>query len=194
MAQKGQLVAASNVSPVPWLPEAPLYADSFRCNVKEFLHLYGRKVPLNGLRRATAYIVELESPNGVTRLHIYDEKLDEKDGAVCDQCRCMGWQHHPVCNSKYHFIIPSEATLEDTRQLTAVVEGIYLKRLPLSFKWTAPAADEQEDDEGGPYNAAASVFESQDHLLHGVLHSNGYGHLLRMNGSQGGSRRLIGVQ
>lgn len=103
-----------------------------------------------------------------------------------------GWQHHPVCNSKYHFIIPSEATLEDTRQLTAVVEGIYLKRLPLSFKWAAPAPEEHDDEEAGPYNAAASVFESQDHLLHGVLHLNGYGHLLRMNGSQGGSRRLIG--
>lgn len=44
------------------------------------------------------------------------------------------------------------------------------------------------------FNAAESVFESKDHLLHGMLHLNGFGHLLRMNGSQGGSRRLIGAR
>lgn len=90
MIPEGQLASVNSGLLVPWLPGPPLYADSFRCNVRELLHLYGRKVPLNGLRRATAYIVELESPKGVTRLHVYEEKLDEKDGAVCDQCRCMG--------------------------------------------------------------------------------------------------------
>lgn len=98
-----------------------------------------------------------------------------------------------MCNSRYHFIVPSEATVEDTRQLTAVVEGKYLGRLPLSHKWSPPAPGEGGEDDYGPYNAAASVFESHDHLLHGVLHANGYGHLLRMNGSQGGSRKLIGA-
>jgi hypothetical protein len=83
--------------------------------------------------------------------------------------------------------------VEDTRQLAAVVEGKFLGRLPLSHKWSPPAPDDGYEDDYGPYNAAASVFESQDHLLHGVLHANGFGHLLRMNGSQGGSRKLIGA-
>jgi hypothetical protein len=104
-----------------------------------------------------------------------------------------GWQYHPVSNSRYHFIVPSEATVEDTRQLAAVVEGKFLGRLPLSHRWSPPAPDDGAEDDYGPYNAAASVFESQDHLLHGVLHANGFGHLLRMNGSQGGSRKLIGA-
>lgn len=30
------------------------------------------------------------------------------------------------------------------------------------------------------------------HLLHGVVHANGYGHLLRVNGREGGSRILSG--
>ncbi len=30
-----------------------------------------------------------------------------------------------------------------------------------------------------PYNAPASVFDSASHCLHGVLHGNGYGHLVR---------------
>ena len=27
-------------------------------------------------------------------------------------CDCSGWQHHPVCARKYHFIIPVHATPE----------------------------------------------------------------------------------
>lgn len=34
--------------------------------------------------------------------------------------------------------------------------------------------------------------EDTTHLLHGVVHSNGYGHLLRVNGREGGSRVLSG--
>lgn len=34
--------------------------------------------------------------------------------------------------------------------------------------------------------------ENTTHLLHGVVHSNGYGHLLRVNGREGGSRVLSG--
>jgi hypothetical protein len=72
-----------------------------------------------------------------------------------------------------------------------VIEAKAAGQLPPSFKWTPP--EEPADEDAGPYNAAASIFESQDHLLHGVLHANGFGHLLRMNGAQGGSKKLIGV-
>lgn len=34
--------------------------------------------------------------------------------------------------------------------------------------------------------------EDTSHLLHGVIHANGYGHLLRINGREGGSRLLSG--
>jgi hypothetical protein len=88
----GSLVLHQQQPEAPWLRSAPLYADAFRCNVKAFLAEYGNKVPLGSLRRATAYIVKLESAQGVTLLHVYEEKLDEKDGTVCDQCRCMGEQ------------------------------------------------------------------------------------------------------
>lgn len=36
--------------------------------------------------------------------------------------------------------------------------------------------------------------EMQTHLLHGVLHSNGFGHLLRICGREAGSGRLAGKQ
>ncbi|XP_026659538.2 PHD finger protein At1g33420-like [Phoenix dactylifera] len=35
-------------------------------------------------------------------------------------------------------------------------------------------------------------FEDPTHLLHGVVHANGYGHLLRINGREGGSKILRG--
>lgn len=45
-----------------------------------------------------------------------------------------------------------------------------------------------EDVEDWMYNQ----LEATTHLLHGVVHANGYGHLLRVNGREGGSRVLPG--
>jgi hypothetical protein len=97
-----------------------------------------------------------------------------------------------VSNSRFHFIIPAESTLEDPASLMALVEGKYNGSIPLSTLWEPPAQAEAAGEEDSAYNAEDSVFESKDHLLHGMLHLNGFGHLLRMNGSQGGSKRLIG--
>jgi hypothetical protein len=38
------------------------------------------------------------------------------------------------------------------------------------------------------------MFTSKHHLLHGVLHLNGYGHLCRVNGREGGSAQYTGTQ
>lgn len=43
------------------------------------------------------------------------------------------------------------------------------------------------------YSAPPSPFDSHAHLLHGVVHANGFGHLARVNGREGGSRQLSGV-
>ncbi|XP_061345836.1 PHD finger protein At1g33420-like isoform X2 [Gastrolobium bilobum] len=45
-----------------------------------------------------------------------------------------------------------------------------------------------DDVEDWVYNQ----LENTTHLLHGVVHANGYGHLLRVNGREGGSRFLSG--
>lgn len=44
------------------------------------------------------------------------------------------------------------------------------------------------------YNAPPTVFDSSRHRLHGVVHANGFGHLLRVNGREGGSRSHTGWQ
>ena len=43
------------------------------------------------------------------------------------------------------------------------------------------------------YSAPPSAFDSHAHLLHGVIHANGFGHLARVNGREGGSQQLTGV-
>jgi hypothetical protein len=84
-----------------------------------------------------------------------------------------GWQHQPVGTKRYHFIIPSDTT-------------------------TIPLADILQLNSGPPevtkdIYATSSVFESSGHLLHGLLHANGHGHLMRINGLEGGSAHLTGA-
>jgi hypothetical protein len=50
-------------------------------------------------------------------------------------------------------------------------------------------------DPDAPHQHQASlVFESKLHRLHGTVHSNGFGHLMRLNGREGGSRGATGRQ
>lgn len=53
-----------------------------------------------------------------------------------------------------------------------------------------PAA--ANDELAAAFTAPPSVLDSSDHLLHGVVHVNGFGHLLRINGLEGGSKLLTG--
>ncbi|KAG2312598.1 hypothetical protein Bca4012_027155 [Brassica carinata] len=50
--------------------------------------------------------------------------------------------------------------------------------VPVDTEWNLPL----EDD----------VFDLQTHLLHGLIHTNGFGHLICVNGLEGGSRYLCG--
>ncbi|ONK56714.1 uncharacterized protein A4U43_C10F11970 [Asparagus officinalis] len=54
----------------------------------------------------------------------------------------------------------------------------------MSCKYEMTAADFDE--------WAYRQLEDSSHLLHGVVHANGYGHLLRINGREGGSKHLTG--
>ncbi|VVA94218.1 unnamed protein product [Arabis nemorensis] len=50
--------------------------------------------------------------------------------------------------------------------------------IPIDTEWNMPL----EDD----------VFDMQTHLLHGLIHTNGCGHLISINGMEGGSKNLCG--
>lgn len=50
--------------------------------------------------------------------------------------------------------------------------------MPQDEEWNEPLDD--------------GVIDLQTHLLHGLIHSNGFGHLLSINGREGGSKFLSG--
>jgi hypothetical protein len=76
----------------PWLPQPPVLVHAFSKNIRAFLAgPWAVQVPIGGLPRVTAYIVELgEAPQARTLLHVYEERLDDTEASVCDECRCMG--------------------------------------------------------------------------------------------------------
>ena len=69
--------------------------------------------------------------------------------------------------------------------------GLLLKRFNQVYRpLSLPAA--ASDEPAAAFTAPPSVLDSSDHLLHGVVHVNGFGHLLRINGLEGGSKLLTG--
>ena len=99
-----------------------------------------------------------------------------------------------MCRKKYHLIIPSQRTVHTTHHLCSAVEASLGGRHgapfnPLSNVEEEDDEEEEEDGEGdvdednstASYVAPTSIYDSTKHHLHGVLHLNGFGHLLRMN-------------
>lgn len=68
-----------------------------------------------------------------------------------------------ICNKKYHFVLPSKET-----------EAVLLGR---------------DSSYGGPDSGKGqwSIVEVEGNTMHGVIHSNGFGHLLCVNGLEMGS-------
>ena len=108
--------------------------------------------------------------------------------------RPAGWQHHAVCKRRYHFIIPAQMPPQaaaEAGNLPALV-ACRAADPAMTQQSTQPRPPQQAHDAASPYTAPASVFDAHSHLLHGVLHANGFGHLLRINGLEGGSAVLTG--
>eukprot|EP00191_Tetraselmis_sp_GSL018_P014695 CAMPEP_0177590260 /NCGR_PEP_ID=MMETSP0419_2-20121207/7293_1 /TAXON_ID=582737 /ORGANISM="Tetraselmis sp., Strain GSL018" /LENGTH=118 /DNA_ID=CAMNT_0019080771 /DNA_START=181 /DNA_END=533 /DNA_ORIENTATION=- len=94
--------------PTPWLrEELPVYIGPFRSNVAAFLDEFSREVELASPSPAVSLrMVELYSDRGRLPMRIYTEHVSEAT-AFCEQCRCIGWQGHPVCRVRYHFVLPA---------------------------------------------------------------------------------------
>eukprot|EP00899_Mesostigma_viride_P010085 jgi/Mesvir1/19078/Mv12833-RA.1 len=104
---------------------------------------------------------------------------------TCDHCSCIGWSHHPVAAKRYHFVLPSDAS----------GAGSWAGKGKRRFcpKCSSVVPNSVRHCSGCRSDAVRrGVPESQSHLLHGVIHLNGFGHLLRINGREGGSAVLTG--
>lgn len=72
-----------------------------------------------------------------------------------------------MCNKKYHFLLPSKDTIG------ACVEGANSQK----------DKTESSNIGGEIIKGKLNLIEIEGHMMHGVFHSNGFGHLLCVNGS-----------
>lgn len=129
-----------------------------------------------------------------------------------------GWSGHPVCRKRYHFIIRScecDNEMNGSKNKSCSGSGFVnpsliselrsqyflINFLNFFFSFASSLKSElcecrsckcfcNTDDEEWEH----SQLEDTTYLLHGVVHSNGYGHLLTVNGREGGSNLLSGFQ
>lgn len=128
-----------------------------------------------------------DSSSAMVCLDVVEEDVGRSRSIYCDQCRVVGWSGHPVCSKRYHFIIKADRNSIGGYRKPCVHCGDILHLSELRCK-SCSHLTTTDDVEDWVYHQ----LEDTTHLLHGVIHSNGYGHLLRVNGREGGSRVLSG--
>ncbi|KAJ4799242.1 PHD finger protein [Rhynchospora pubera] len=171
----------------------------FRESVRAFLSKYGRMMPLPSILTSPSapsshhlltWRTLIRTSGTEVELSVVDEDVVRSRSVYCDQCRVVGWSGHPVCAKRYHFIIRNESrTLPSCRGTSCVHCGASMSVSESrcnTCKCGVPALV------GGEVEEQGLQLHDPSHLLHAVVHSNGYGHLLRVNGRQGGSRLLTG--
>ena len=98
---------------------------------------------------------------------------------------------------RYHFIVPCQKgpdSLEDQKSLVYIAEKCFQGHTTADTQISLPRQLLSQSEHNAPYNAPSTVYDSSRHLLHGVVHANGFGHLLRVNGRESGSGRTTGAQ
>ncbi|KAH9321397.1 hypothetical protein KI387_016036, partial [Taxus chinensis] len=98
-----------------------------------------------------------------------------------------GWSHHLVSKRRYHFIIAALEIAERPLGMAAATVGTRV----------CPSCHDRVSNMYtcllcGDKAVQARVLELQTHLLHGIIHGNGFGHLLSINGREKGSKYVSG--
>ncbi|WCJ29027.1 PHD finger protein At1g33420 [Euphorbia peplus] len=197
----------ANLSDFFSFPSPPAPPKPFRQNIKDFLSSHARVTfppPLFPSLLTWQIVYRLGCPGGddlvqdhddlspvVLLLDIVEEDVTRSCRSVyCNHCRVVGWSDHPVCTKRYHFMIRSKLSYnEDENQKLCTKCSNVLDLSSSRCKW-CDSVITFDDVEDWIY----SQFENNSHILHGVVHSNGFGHLLRVNGREGGSGNITGSQ
>ncbi|XP_030551382.2 PHD finger protein At1g33420-like [Rhodamnia argentea] len=170
----------------------------FRARVKEFLSRHAVLPPPSSLfPHLTTWQVLFRVGDVVTGgpdpspavvcLDVVEEEVSRSRSVYCDQCRVVGWSGHPVCGKRYHFIIKADGSSIGGHHKPCICCGDLLHFSESRCKSCNHVMTE-DDVEDWVFHQ----LENTTHLLHAVVHSNGFGHLLRVNGREGGSRFLSG--
>ncbi|GLT78232.1 hypothetical protein SLA2020_497720 [Shorea laevis] len=138
---------------------------SFRQNVKVLLEYGNQEMHLcNGMLIWSFQLEVNRHPPLHVLLFVVEEPIESSLNLHCKHCQYVGWGHHMICNKKYHFMLPSKDTVA------------------AFFNCDANCIDPNH-----PSNEKLSLVELQGHVMHGVFHCNGFGHLLCINGVETGS-------
>ncbi|KAL8196049.1 hypothetical protein R6Q57_025049 [Mikania cordata] len=120
-------------------------------------------------------------------LDVVEEDVMRSRSVYCDQCRVVGWSGNPVCGKRYHFIIKADGASICGYNKPCAGCGAFVHLSDSRCK-SCNHVMTTEEIEDWMYNQ----LDYTNHLLHGVVHMNGYGHILRVNGREGGSWFLSG--
>ncbi|CAN6466751.1 unnamed protein product [Victoria cruziana] len=145
-------------------PGYPLeLSGAFRDNVRRFLQECCEAEDYAVEGMPTWKTILIVEASGIAiPLYVVEEHVSQSFRPHCDYCRCSGWSHHFVSKRRYHFILPPS----DSSHRSLGVGG------------------------GEPTESTA--FDRTDYLLHGMVHCNGFGHLITINGREKGSKHVSG--
>ncbi|XVF51487.1 hypothetical protein PTKIN_Ptkin04bG0189100 [Pterospermum kingtungense] len=150
------------------------FDGSFRENVEalvEYGHLENN--PCNGMLSWSFQLEVHRHPPLHILFFVVEEPVEASINLhYCKHCQYVGWGNHMICNKKYHFLLPSKDT----------IAACFNCDDQINF-------NDNQNQEKGKFN----LVELQGHIMHGVFHSNGFGHLLCVNGMEMGSD-LAGYQ
>ncbi|QDZ17651.1 PHD finger protein [Chloropicon primus] len=165
--------------PSPWLANSPPnggYVGPFRTNVRTFLEDYGTlKSPLRSSKHrqnslySRMWTVPLSFSQGSS------SKKNLLDLYVFEQC----------------MVLDTGVVVCDNCRVAGWNSHPVCN---LTYHFIVPARKLELNWRAGESVVKAALLENQAHLLHGTLHANGFGHLLRVNGYEGGSLLLSGRQ
>ncbi|PAN12699.1 hypothetical protein PAHAL_2G285000 [Panicum hallii] len=154
----------------PGYPASLPGGGAFRDNVRALLGLAHLEAGAQGETRCWSFQLELHRhPPTVVRLFVVEEEVGASPQRQCHLCRHVGWGRNLICTKRFHFVLPK-------RELPVEADGL------------------NYGINHGPEKPSKGTATSRDHLLHGVVHINGFGHLVALHGFEGGSDFIAGHQ
>ncbi|KAJ3678030.1 hypothetical protein LUZ60_001833 [Juncus effusus] len=164
---------------------------SFRESVRALFSKYGRMMQSPGVEGG-AWMVMVRVGGVEVELCVVDEDVVRGKSVYCDQCKVVGWSGHPVCAKRYHFIIRNENRSAATTAALSSCPRTGCVHCGSTLLVSESRCMTCKLEGRGTDHDSSIQLDDVSHLLHAVVHSNGYGHLLRVNGHQGGSKHLTG--
>ncbi|CAN6204619.1 unnamed protein product [Urochloa humidicola] len=146
-------------------------AGAFRDNVRALLGLAHLEAGAGGETKCWSFQLELHRhPPTVVRLFVVEEEVAASPQRQCLLCRHVGWGRNLICTKRFHFVLPK-------RELSVEADGLHYGI-----------------SQGTEKPSKGTATSRGGHLLHGVVHLNGFGHLVAVNGFEGGSDFIAGHQ